>query len=54
MEAYWLPGVNNSGRHGRWAFTEFCDIYTIESGFAAKVEGEFNRMIEQTLSGGTV
>lgn len=22
METYWVPGVNNHGQHGRWAFKE--------------------------------
>ncbi len=33
METYWVPGVNNLGTHGRWAFAEFTDVYQIESGF---------------------
>jgi type III restriction enzyme len=45
METYWVPGVNNLGRFGRWAFAEFTDVYLIESDFALKVESEFNRMI---------
>ncbi len=23
MRAYWVPGVNNLGKFGRWAFAEF-------------------------------
>ena len=46
METYWVPGVNNSGDYGRWAFAEFTAVYEIESDFEAKVEGEFNRMID--------
>ena len=49
METYWVPGVNNLGRFGRWAFAEFTEVYQIESDFEAKVESEFNKMIEQTL-----
>jgi len=49
METYWVPGVNNLGRFGRWAFAEFTEVYQIESDFEAKVETEFNKMIEQTL-----
>ncbi|MBL8198812.1 MAG: DEAD/DEAH box helicase family protein [Chromatiales bacterium] len=45
METCWVPGVNNLGRFGRWAFAEFTDVYMIEADFAAKVESEFNRMI---------
>jgi type III restriction enzyme len=47
METYWIPGVNNSGKFGRWAFAEFTEVYAIESDFAAKVEMHFNGMIEQ-------
>ena len=46
METYWVPGVNNDGQHGRWAFAEFTEVYRIEADFEAKVEGEFNKMIE--------
>jgi len=46
MDIYWIPGVNNLGTFGRWAFAEFTEIYQIETEFAAKVEAEFNRMIE--------
>ena len=46
MDTYWVPGVNTSALNGRWAFAEFTAVYEIESDFAAKVESEFNRMIE--------
>jgi type III restriction enzyme len=46
METYWVPGVNNSGKYGRWAFAEFTEVYQIESDFAEKVEANFNSMIE--------
>jgi type III restriction enzyme len=46
METYWVPGVNNLGTYGRWAFAEFTDVYQIESDFAAKIEYEFNKMID--------
>jgi len=46
MDTYWVPGVNNLGTYGRWAFAEFTEVYQIEADFAAKVESEFNRMIE--------
>jgi type III restriction enzyme len=45
MDTYWVPGVNHLGTYGRWAFAEFTDVYQIESEFAAKVEGEFSKMI---------
>src|SRR6202167_775383 len=46
MDTYWVPGVNHLRTHGRWAFAEFREVYQIESDFEAKVEGEFNKMIE--------
>jgi type III restriction enzyme len=46
METYWVPGVNHLGKYGRWAFAEFTDMYAIESDFKAKVESQFNKMIE--------
>jgi len=50
METYWVPGVNNLGTHGRWAFAEFTDIWQMETDFAAKVEAEFNKMIDHTTT----
>ena len=47
METYWVPGVSHLDTYGRWAFAEFTEVYQIEADFKAKVEGEFNRMIEQ-------
>jgi type III restriction enzyme len=46
MDTYWVPGVNNNGEYGRWAFAEFTDAYQIQADFAAKVESEFNKMID--------
>ena len=49
METYWVPGVNHLGSYGRWAFAEFCEVYQIESDFEARVEAEFERMLEGVL-----
>jgi type III restriction enzyme len=49
METYWIPAVNNHGQHGRWAFAEFGDVYTMQQDFAKKIEAEFNKMIEAQL-----
>jgi type III restriction enzyme len=54
MDTYWVPGVNHLGTHGRWAFAEFREVYQIEADFEAKVEGEFNKMIESVTSQATV
>ena len=45
METYWVPGVNNLGTFGRWAFAELADVYQMESEFEAKVAEEFNRVL---------
>jgi type III restriction enzyme len=46
METYWVPGVNNLGTYGRWAFAELTEVFQIESDFEAKVKAEFNKMID--------
>lgn len=38
MRAYWVPGVNNLGRFGRWEFAELKDGYAIESDFTALIQ----------------
>ena len=43
MRNYWIPGVNNLGTMGRWAFAEFRAVFEIES--------EFNEVVEEALSG---
>jgi len=48
MDTYWIPGVNNLGEFGRWAFVEFTDIWTMDSEFKQKVESEFNQIIAET------
>ena len=45
MGAYWIPGVNKLGTHGRWAFAELTEAYQIES----DLEAEFDRMIRSSL-----
>jgi len=49
MQTYWVPGVNNLGQYGRWAFAEFTDVYEMQTDFADKVEEEFGKMIRGVL-----
>ena len=51
MDTYWVPGVNNHGRYGRWAFAEFTDVYEMQPDFEAKVKSAFNEMVEKALRG---
>ena len=46
MDTHWIPGVNHLGKHGRWAFVEFGDVYEMQKDFAKEVEAKFNQMIE--------
>lgn len=39
MDAYWVPGVNNLKRYGRWAYAEFDAVYEIKSRFEALIDG---------------
>ena len=48
METYWVPGVNNSGKYGRWAFAEFTAVYAIESDFRDACRRAFNGMITKS------
>lgn len=43
MRIYWVPGVNNLGNFGRWAFAEFMAVFEIES--------EFNQVVESLILG---
>jgi type III restriction enzyme len=45
METYWVPGVNNLGNYGRWAFAEFTAVYEIEA--------DFNQWLAQLIAGGS-
>ncbi len=38
MQNLWVPGINNLGTYGRWAFAEFRAVYEIENAFAKLVE----------------
>ena len=49
METCWIPGVNRLGTHGRWAFAELTDVYTVGADFADRVKREVRGLIEQAL-----
>ena len=38
MQTYWIPGVNNLGSMGRWAFVEFTRVFEIEAEFKDTIE----------------
>jgi type III restriction enzyme len=38
MRTQWVPGVNNLGSFGRWAFEEFRDVYEMDKEFKALID----------------
>jgi type III restriction enzyme len=50
MVSFWVPGVNNSGRFGRWGFAEFREVYAMETDFSSAVDDEVNQVLEQVLT----
>lgn len=50
MDTYWIPGVNNLEKYGRWAFAELTEVYQIEQDFTGKIQAEFDKMIENAMS----
>jgi type III restriction enzyme len=50
MQTYWVPGVNNHGTYGRWAFAEFTDVWQIQADFARQVEAQFEQMLERACA----
>lgn len=60
MDTYWVPGVNNSGRHGRWAFAEFTNVLTMPTDLDNEIfkqesqsdfEANFTAMLEDVIEG---
>jgi len=50
MKSRWVPGVNNLGRFGRWAFEEFRDVYEISREFDAVIERAIFKGTEADIS----
>jgi len=38
MDTYWVPGVNNLGSYGRWAFAELTSVYSMEEDLEVAIE----------------
>lgn len=49
MDTYWVPGVNNNGKLGRWAFAEFTDVHTMKAEFGELIEGLRQAAINETV-----
>ena len=46
MKGLWVPGVNNLGTQGRWAFAEFIDPFDIQA--------TFDKLVDDTLAANPV
>ncbi len=53
MDVYWIPGVNNLKKYGRWAFAEFTDVWEIQADFEKVMEEKFGAMIDE-VAGTTI
>jgi type III restriction enzyme len=60
MDTYWVPGINNSKRFGRWAFAEFTDVFSMPEDFDDEVEKQtsivdlearFSKMLHEVTQG---
>ncbi len=47
MDTYWVPGVNNLGVYGRWAFAELTDVYAMEEDFEDALKAQFHALVER-------
>ena len=49
MDTYWVPGVNNLGSYGRWAFAELTSVYSMEEDLSFVIESH----VSNTSAGST-
>lgn len=50
MDVARLPGFNSSGSFGRRVFTEFSEVYEIDSDFQQEVESQFLWLLADVLA----
>ena len=50
METQWVPGVNNWGELGRWAFAEFTEPFAMEADLNAVIAKQFGEMVDGVLA----
>ena len=49
METYWVPAVNRLGDHGRWAFVELKDVYTMRGDVDAALQAAMSEALAPLL-----
>jgi type III restriction enzyme len=50
MDGYWVPGVNNLGSYGRWAFAEFTNVYAMQDDLDAKITESLDKTIVEVVA----
>ena len=50
MDSYWIPGVNQLNKYGRWAFVELTDLYAMQNDFEQKLSEALASAIEQGIT----
>ena len=49
MDSYWIPGVNQLNKYGRWAFVELTDLYAMQNDFEQKLYDYFDTNHQDVL-----
>ncbi|MFK4751575.1 BPTD_3080 family restriction endonuclease [Oceanobacter antarcticus] len=50
MDSYWIPGVNQLQKYGRWAFVELTDVFAMQDDFEQKLSEALSNAIEQGIA----
>ena len=50
MDSYWIPGVNQLQKYGRWAFVELTDVFAMQDDFEQKLSEALASAIEQGIA----
>lgn len=50
VKTYWVPGVNNLKRYGRWAFVELRDVFEMENKLTEAINTELDKVLSSVLS----
>ena len=46
MDTRWVPGVNNNGAFGRWAFAELTDVYAMSDDLADRFRSHLENVVQ--------
>lgn len=50
MDSYWIPGVNQLNKYGRWAFVELTDLYAMQDDFEQKLSEALASAIDKGIA----